>query len=78
MKFKPVSVPLGGILLFSVFLVHRTRRPGHSRRVAFSHRIEDASDPTFIDRGYYSAQTRTIKREIAWAPTRDQVRAVFA
>jgi len=78
MEFVPIPVPVGGALLFSVFLVHRTRTPGVGKRVAFSHRYEDAADPWFIEHGHPSAQKRIIEREVKYAPSVEQVRAVFA
>ena len=78
MEFVPVAVPFGAVLLFSVFTVHRTRTPGVGTRVAFSHRYEDAGDPTWFQRGCPSAQKRVIDREVRWTPTIEQVRAVFA
>ena len=78
MEFVPVPVPAGGVLLFSVFTVHRTRTPGTKTRVAISHRYEDALDPFFVQNGHYSAQRRVIERELKMAPTQVQVQAVFA
>jgi len=77
MEFVPVPVPVGGALLFSAFTVHRTRTPGVGKRVAFSHRYEDAADPWFLDHDYYCAQKRVIDREVKYAPSVEEVRAAI-
>lgn len=78
MEFEPVPLQRGDVLLFSSFMVHRTKTPGHGLRAAFSHRFENPMDKWFISHGYYSAQSRVIAREVKDAPTVEQVRAVFA
>lgn len=77
MEFVPVSVPAGAVLFMSVFLVHRTRTPGTKKRIALSHRYEDALDPWFRMNGCYSAQSRVIDREIRNVPPVDAVRNIF-
>lgn len=78
MRFEPVPLRRGDALLFSAFTVHRTRTPGKGLRAAFSHRFENPVDPWFIEHGHYSAQSRAIARDVKWAPSAEQVRAVFA
>lgn len=80
MEFVPVPVKRGDMLLFSAFTVHRTRTQGHGFRIAFSHRYENAAEPTFVERGFPSAQSRAINRELITPgfPTVEQVRRIFA
>jgi len=78
LTFEPVLVPVGSVILFSVVTVHRTRTSGTKTRLALSHRYEDALDPAFVNRGYPSAQSRVIEREMKWTPTQADVQAVFA
>lgn len=79
MEYVPVPVRRGQALLFSAFTIHRTRKEGKGFRIAFSHRYEDANDPAFIERGYPSAQSRVIKRELMEPgyPSVEQVRVAF-
>jgi ectoine hydroxylase-related dioxygenase (phytanoyl-CoA dioxygenase family) len=78
MEFVPVTMKRGDVLLFSAFTVHRTRTPGTGLRAAFSHRFENVADRWFGEHNFYSAQRRTIDREVKWTPTPEQVRKVFA
>jgi ectoine hydroxylase-related dioxygenase (phytanoyl-CoA dioxygenase family) len=76
-KFISLSLKKGDVLFMSGFLVHQTRREGRGFRLAVSQRFEDASDPTFIERGYPCAQKRVVERSIIWKPTVEQVKEVF-
>jgi hypothetical protein len=80
MEFVPVPVKRGDMLLFSAFTVHRTRTQGQGFRIAFSHRYENAAEPTFAARGFPCAQSRVINRELVTPgfPKAEQVREVFA
>ncbi len=80
MEYTPVPVKRGEALLFSAFTVHRTRTQGHGFRIAFSHRYEDALAPDFIERGFPSAQSRVIRRELITPdyPSIEQVQRVFS
>lgn len=77
-KFIPLSIKKGEVLFMSGFLVHQTKKEGSGFRLAVSQRFEDASDATFIERGYPCAQKRIVDREIRWKPTIEEVQKVFS
>lgn len=75
-EFVPIECKAGDAIFFSGFIVHRTGK-GNGFRVAVSQRFDNASEPTFIERGYPCAQKRVIDRTINWKPTVQQVNEVF-
>lgn len=77
-KFIPLEIKKGEALFFSGFLIHRTRKEGSGFRIAASQRFENASELTFIERGYPCSQTRVVDRNIYWKPTVEQIRSVYA
>ncbi len=63
--FVPMEVKLGDVLFMSNFTLHRSGLRGDQRvRIACSSRYENASEKTFIERIYPSAQKRVIQREL--------------
>lgn len=63
--FVPMEVNIGDVLFMSNFTLHRSSLIGdHRLRVACSSRYENASEKTFIERVYPSAQKRVIQREL--------------
>lgn len=63
--FVPMEVNMGDVLFMSNFTLHRSGLQGDSRlRIACSSRYENASEKTFIERAYPSAQKRVIQREL--------------
>lgn len=75
--FTPIECEAGDVVFMSGFVIHRTRKKGVFR-VAVSQRFDNASEPTFIDRGYPCAQRRIVDREIRWKPTPEQIRSIYA
>lgn len=75
-EFIPIECKMGDVIFMSGFTIHRTGK-GTGFRVAISQRFDNASEPTFIERGYPCAQKRTVNREVKWKPTVDQVRSVY-
>lgn len=64
-NFIPMEVNYGDVLFMSNFTLHRTSLKGdHRLRIAGSARYENASEKTFIERTYPSAQKRVIQREL--------------
>jgi hypothetical protein len=61
--FIRVPARRGDALLFTTFTVHRTAlRGSRGFRIAISLRYENATEPTFVERGYPCAYTRTVAR----------------
>src|SRR3990167_9045887 len=64
-NFVPMEVKLGDVLFMSNFTLHRSGLHGDQRlRIACSSRYENASEKTFIEHAYPSAQKRVIQREL--------------
>lgn len=76
-EFLPLECRAGDVVFLSGFIIHRTGH-GTGFRVAVSQRFDNASEPTFIERGYPCAQKRIIDREIRWKPTVEMVRKIYA
>ena len=74
--FVPIECKAGDVIFLSGFIVHRTGK-GKGFRVAVSQRFDNASEPTFIERGYPCAQKRIVDREVKWKPTVEQVRKIY-
>ncbi len=74
--FVPIECKAGDVIFMSGFLIHRTGS-GTGFRVAVSQRFDNASEPTFIERGYPCAQKRIVDRKIRWKPTPEQVKALY-
>ncbi len=74
--FIAIDCKAGDVVFLSGFLVHRTGR-GNGFRISVSQRFDNASEPTFIERGYPCAQKRVVDREIHWKPTVGQIRSVY-
>ncbi len=63
--FMPVEVAKGDAVFMTPFTVHRTGLSKTPRlRTAVSWRYEDALEPTFVERGYPFAQTRTVNHDL--------------
>ena len=63
--FVSMEVNSGDVLFMSNFTLHRSSLQGdHRLRVACSSRYENASEKTFIERAYPTAQKRVIQREL--------------
>jgi phytanoyl-CoA hydroxylase len=79
--FIPIATSAGDALIFSMFLVHRSgENLEDEHRCALQYRFNDASDPTWISRGYPTAynsdrpDTRLITPDF---PTRRQLAEIF-
>lgn len=78
--FIPMEVGLGDVLFMSNFTLHRSSLQSDSRlRIAGSARYENASEKTFIDRVYPTAQKRVIQRDLISPdfPQASQLEEVF-
>jgi ectoine hydroxylase-related dioxygenase (phytanoyl-CoA dioxygenase family) len=65
-EFVPVTVRKGDVVFLSPFTIHRTGLTDTDElRLAASWRYEDALEPTFVERKYPFAQTRTVRHELA-------------
>ena len=79
-SFVEVDVPVGGALVFSAFLVHRSGNNQSSRaRLTMNFRFNNAAEPSFIARNYlnpflYEAPVRLLGDE---SPTRDDLQAIW-
>lgn len=63
--FVPMEVNMTDVLFMSNFTLHRSGLQGDDRlRIACSSRYENASEKTFIERVYPTAQKRVIQREL--------------
>jgi len=53
--FQPIPMCYGQILAFSSFLIHRSgvNQKTNEVRLTVSYRFDDATDPTFLKRGYF-------------------------
>jgi len=78
--FIKVSVKKGDVVFMSVFTIHRSCLKGRKGvRMSASIRYEDASEPTYIERGYPCRYKRTVDREILLEgfPSKQQLKKVF-
>ena len=79
--FVQVKAKPGDVVFMSLFTLHRSSLIGddNSYRLALSSRIDNAGEPTFIERGYPSAYLRSVHRDPMQAgfPTIDQIQNVF-
>lgn len=75
-EFVPIECKAGDVVFLSGFTVHRTGN-GTGFRVSVSQRFDNASEPTFIERGYPCAQKRVVERELKWKPTVEEVRRIY-
>ncbi len=67
LDFIKIQMDPGDVLVFSVFLIHKSETPSNSDafRMAYSMRYENASDLTFISRNYPFSQKRVVDRALA-------------
>ncbi len=63
MTFQPVSAKTGDVVFMSGFTIHRSGLSGSRLRIALSTRFDNASEPSFIARGYPTAYQRSVHRE---------------
>jgi ectoine hydroxylase-related dioxygenase (phytanoyl-CoA dioxygenase family) len=79
--FVPVEVKAGDVIFMSVFSIHRSSVEGQlgNCRLAVSTRFDNGDEPTFVDRVYPTAYTRSVAREQYYQdfPTQQQVDTVF-
>lgn len=66
LPYIKVEMEPGDVLIFSVFLIHRSEMTGNSDsfRMAYSMRYENASNDNFIRRNYPGAQKRVVERAL--------------
>lgn len=67
LSFLKVEMEPGDVLMFSVFLIHKSElesEPG-AFRMAYSMRYENASESSFIERNYPFSQKRVVDRTLA-------------
>lgn len=81
LDFIKVEMNPGDVLVFSVFLIHKSEIEAESNafRMAYSMRYENGADATFIERNYPFAQKRVVERALADTdvPKLDDVQQVF-
>lgn len=75
--FMPIECSVGDVVFMSGFTIHRTGK-GNGFRLAASQRYENCSEATFMARGYPCVQKRVVDRSIAWKPSIEQIRKVYA
>ncbi len=79
--FQPVCVQRGDVVFMSMFTVHRSSTSGvpGSFRLAVSTRLDNACEPTFVERAYPTAYQRSVHREQYHPgfPERQQVERIF-
>lgn len=64
--FQSIEINSGDVVLMSSFAIHRSGVNGHEKavRLAVSHRYENGSESSFIERGYPFSQTKSIERKL--------------
>lgn len=81
-EFFPVEVEAGDVIFMSIFMIHRSSMNGGTGRfrLAMSTRFDNASEPTFIERAYPTAYTRSVHRELYLSgfPSLEQIKSVFS
>lgn len=81
LNFVKVEMNPGDVLVFSVFLIHKSELEAESNafRMAYSMRYENGADATFIKRNYPFAQKRVVERALADTdvPKLEEVQRVF-
>ncbi len=81
LDFIKVQMDPGDVLVFSVFLIHKSEIHSNSDafRIAYSMRYENASDLNFINRNYPFAQKRIVDRALAIEdiPNQEEIRKIF-
>lgn len=65
LHFEPVEVNVGDVIFMSMFTIHQTSINGTKGRcrIAASTRFDNANEPTFVDRAYPTAYTRSVHRD---------------
>lgn len=79
--FVPAEMRFGDVLFMSGFLLHRTAlAETGGLRIASTIRYENASEGTYIERGYPHAQKRVVNREFISAnfPQLKQIKSIFS
>ncbi len=79
-EFVEVDVPLGGALIFSAFLIHRSGTNRSDKvRLTVNFRYNNAAEPTFIARDFLNPFLYAVPEELKTPgfPTAEQVRTVF-
>jgi len=80
-KFYTINANAGDIVLMTNFTLHRSSLLGDNKnyRLAISNRLDNANEPTFIERCYPSAYIRNIQREqfVENFPKVEQVKEIF-
>lgn len=73
--YKKISVNRGDVVFFNNFTVHRSGQMGRRNfcRLACSSRFDNGAEPSFVERGYFSAYTRGVHRQLMDFPNVDSV-----
>lgn len=77
--FVPVSARPGDVVFMSTFTIHRSGISGNGLRIALSTRFDNASEPSFVARGYPTAYQRRVHREQYFPgfPSEEEVEQVW-
>lgn len=77
--FVSLDIKKGQIVLMSSFLVHRSNMNGKGYRISISSRIEDAAEPTFVDRNFPFTEHKVVKRNKIFDdfPTKSDVLKIY-
>ena len=63
-NFKEVICKKGDVVVFDVFAVHKSSTSGdNTNRIAVSQRVDNCSDPIFLERGFPTGYNTVVKRK---------------
>ena len=78
--YKPMCVGKGDVVFFSNFTAHRSGQKGRRNfvRLACSSRFDNGAEASFVQRGYPTAYTRGVHRQLMDFPSVDSVNQQLA
>jgi ectoine hydroxylase-related dioxygenase (phytanoyl-CoA dioxygenase family) len=68
MRYIDVVCNPGDVIIFSTFLIHRTKLTGDSARIAVSNRFDNMFEKSFIERSFPCAYVRIVDRNLVNVP----------
>jgi len=77
-KYVDVVCNPGDVVIFSTFLIHRTKLAGNSARIAVSNRFDNMFEKSFIERSFPCAYIRIIDRNLVNVPDNVYIKKILS
>lgn len=74
MRYVDVVCNPGDVVIFSTFLIHRTKLAGDSARIAVSNRFDNMFEKSFIERSFPCAYVRIVDRNLVNVPDNEYIK----